>query len=212
MHLFPYTAMKDVSFDFIQPALNDEIHAVSRVKQLKAGDELLQENAQVHVVPVLTRGLLGVYRTDEDGREILVYYIKPGESCIMSFLAGINHDTSKVKAVAEEDSEVLILPVDRVAEWVTKYPEWATFIFKLYHKRFEELLNVVNSIAFQKMDERIWQHLVKKSELAASRELHLTHQQLADEMGTTREVVSRLLKQMEKAGIVTLGRNKIALV
>lgn len=204
--------MKEVQLDFLQSALNDEIHAVSRVKHLDAGDELLQENAQVHVVPVLTKGLLGVYRTDEDGREILVYYIKPGESCIMSFLAGINHDTSKVKAVAEEESEVLILPVDRVSEWVTKYPEWATFIFKLYHKRFEELLNVVNSIAFQKMDERIWQHLVKKSELAGSRELQLTHQQLADEMGTTREVVSRLLKQMEKAGIISLGRNKITLV
>jgi CRP/FNR family transcriptional regulator len=204
--------MKEVQFDFHQPALNDEIHAVSRVKQLHTGDELLQENAQVHVVPVLTKGLLGVYRTDEDGREILVYYIKPGESCIMSFLAGINHDTSKVKAVAEEESEVLILPVDRVSEWVTKYPEWATFIFKLYHKRFEELLNVVNSIAFQKMDERIWQHLMKKSELSGSRELQLTHQQLADEMGTTREVVSRLLKQMEKAGIISLGRNKITLV
>ncbi len=204
--------MKEVQFDFLQSALNDEIHAVSRVKHLHTGDELLQENTQVHVVPVLTKGLLGVYRTDEDGREILVYYIKPGETCIMSFLAGINHDTSKVKAVAEEESEVLILPVDRVSEWVTKYPEWASFIFKLYHKRFEELLDVVNSIAFQKMDERIWKHLMKKSELAASRELHLTHQQLADEMGTTREVVSRLLKQMEKAGIISLGRNKITLV
>ena len=202
----------ELQFDFHQPALNDEIRAASRIKIMKAGEELLHENEQVHVVPMLTKGLLGVYRTDEDGRELLVYYIKPGESCIMSFLAGINHDTSKVKAIAEEDSEILILPVDRVSEWVMKYPEWSTFIFKLYHKRFEELLNVVNSIAFQKMDERIWQHLMKKSEVAGSRELQLTHQQLADEVGSSREVVSRLLKQMEKSGIVLLGRNKISLV
>jgi CRP/FNR family transcriptional regulator len=130
----------------------------------------------------------------------------------MSFLAGISQDTSKVRAVAEEDSELLLIPVDKVGPWVQQFPEWADYIFRLYHRRFEELLEVVNSIAFQRMDERILKHLTRRAEMLGTRELTLTHQQLADELGTTREVVSRILKQMEKEGIVTLGRNKMLLV
>ncbi len=197
---------------FHQKDFTEEIEASTVVKSLKAGEQIVGMNKFIQVIPILNSGLLGVYRTDDDGRDMLLYYIKPGESCIMSFLAGINNDTSKVKAIAEEDSELTLVPIDKVTQWVRKYPEWTDYIFKLYHQRFEELLNVVNSIAFQKMDERIWQLLMKKSELSNSKEIQVTHQQLADELGSTREVISRLLKQMEKTGIVSLGRNKITLV
>lgn len=197
---------------FHQKDFTEEIEASTIVKSLKAGEQIVGMNKFIQVIPILNSGLLGVYRTDDDGRDMLLYYIKPGESCIMSFLAGINNDTSKVKAIAEEDSELTLVPIDKVTQWVRKYPEWTDYIFKLYHQRFEELLNVVNSIAFQKMDERIWQLLMKKSELSNSKEIQVTHQQLADELGSTREVISRLLKQMEKTGIVSLGRNKITLV
>lgn len=197
---------------FHQKDFTEEIEASTVVKSLKAGEGIVGMNKFIQVIPILNSGLLGVYRTDDDGRDMLLYYIKPGESCIMSFLAGINNDTSKVKAIAEEDSELTLVPIDKVTQWVRKYPEWTDYIFKLYHQRFEELLNVVNSIAFQKMDERIWQLLMKKSELSNSKEIQVTHQQLADELGSTREVISRLLKQMEKTGIVSLGRNKITLV
>lgn len=197
---------------FHQKDFTEEIEASTIVKSLKAGEQIVGMNKFIQVIPILNSGLLGVYRTDDDGRDMLLYYIKPGESCIMSFLAGINNDTSKVKAIAEEDSELTLVPIDKVTQWVRKYPEWTDYIFKLYHQRFEELLNVVNSIAFQKMDERIWQLLMKKSELSNSKEIQITHQQLADELGSTREVISRLLKQMEKTGIVSLGRNKITLV
>lgn len=197
---------------FHQKDFTEEIEASTIVKSLKAGEQIVGMNKFIQVIPILNSGLLGVYRTDDDGRDMLLYYIKPGESCIMSFLAGINNDTSKVKAIAEEDSELTLIPIDKVTQWVRKYPEWTDYIFKLYHQRFEELLNVVNSIAFQKMDERIWQLLMKKSELSNSKEIQVTHQQLADELGSTREVISRLLKQMEKTGIVSLGRNKITLI
>jgi CRP/FNR family transcriptional regulator len=152
-----------------------------------------------------------VIRQDEDGREILLYYIKPGESCIMSFLAGIHEDTSKVKLVVEEDSEVLMLPITKASEWIKVYPEWADFIFKLYHKRFEELLDVINAVAFQKLDDRIVSLLKRKASVYSSNEFSITHQQLAEELGTTREVISRLLKQMEKQQLITLSRNKITL-
>jgi CRP/FNR family transcriptional regulator len=130
----------------------------------------------------------------------------------MSFLGGIHNETSKIKAVVEEDAEILFIPVEKASEWVKKFPEWADFIFKLYHKRFEELLTAVNAIAFQKLDERLLQLLKQKSDLYQTRELKITHQQLADELGTAREAVSRVMKQMENQGLVTLARNKVTLL
>ena len=151
-------------------------------------------------------------RTDEDGREILLYYILAGESCIMSFLGGIHHETSKVKAVVEEETEILLLPIDEVSELIKHNPEWLDYIFRLYHKRFEELLEVVNAVAFKKMDERLLNLIKKKCAVNQTNTLQVTHEQLSLELGTARVVVSRLLKQMEDEGLVKLGRNKIVLV
>ena len=151
-------------------------------------------------------------RTDEDGREILLYYIKPGESCIMSFLGGMHHDTSKVRAIAEEETEILFIPTDQVSALIREYPEWLDYIFRLYHKRFEELLDVVNAIAFKKLDARLLDFIRKKCALSGSQTISVTHEQLANELGTARAVVSRLLKQMEDEGLVQLGRNKISLM
>ena len=150
-------------------------------------------------------------RTDEEDKEILLYYIKAGESCIMSFLGGMHHETSKVKAVAEEDTEILFLPMEKVTLFIKEYPEWLDYIFRLYHKRFEELLEVVNAVAFKKMDERLLNFIQKKCEHTRSNMLNVTHEQIANELGTARVVVSRLLKQMEDEGLVKLGRNKITL-
>jgi CRP/FNR family transcriptional regulator len=181
-------------------------------KTYAEGDVILNENAYVNAIPIVTTGMIRVMRTDEDGREILLYYIKAGESCIMSFLGGLHQDTSKVKAIAEETTEILFIPIDKVTLMISEFPEWLDYIFRLYHKRFEELLEVVNAVAFKKMDERILKLLQTKSELAKSKELSITHEQLANELGTARVVVSRLLKQMETEGMVSLGRNKISLV
>ena len=191
--------------------LEQELRANSQLKTLPAETVLIQSNSYIRAIPVVLSGSMRVMRQDEDGREILLYYIKTGESCIMSFLAGIHEDTSKVKLVVEEDSEVLMLPIAKASEWIKVYPEWADFIFKLYHKRFEELLDVINAIAFQKLDDRIVTLLKRKASVYGSNEFSLTHQQLAEELGTTREVVSRLLKQMEKQQLITLSRNKITL-
>ncbi|MFD2146073.1 Crp/Fnr family transcriptional regulator [Mucilaginibacter antarcticus] len=191
--------------------LEQEVQSNSQRKMLLAGTVMMQSNSYVRSIPVVLSGSMRVMREDDDGREVLLYYIKPGESCIMSFLAGIHEDTSKVKLVVEEDSEVLMIPVAKASEWVKVYPEWADFIFKLYHKRFEELLDVINAVAFQKLDDRIVSLLKRKASVYQSNELSITHQQLAEELGTTREVISRLLKQMEKQQMVTLSRNKITL-
>jgi CRP/FNR family transcriptional regulator, anaerobic regulatory protein len=188
-----------------------KLHAYGILKTFKEGDVILNESSHINSIPIVKSGSLRVIRSDDDGREILLYYIKAGESCIMSFLGGIHNDTSKVKAVAEDDTEILFIPIEKVSLLIKEYPEWLDYIFKLYHKRFEELLEVVNAVAFKKMDERLLNFIKKKCELTKSHTLYVTHEQLANELGTVRVVVSRLLKQMEYEGFVKLGRNKITL-
>jgi CRP/FNR family transcriptional regulator len=151
-------------------------------------------------------------RPDDNGKEMLLYYIKPGETCIMSFLGGIHHEQIKINAVAEEDTEILFIPTDKIPSLIKEHTAWLDYIFRLYHQRFEELLEVVNVVAFKKMDSRILALLQEKKKLNGQSEIIITHQQLAEELGTARVVVSRLLKQMEEEGLVQLGRNKIVLV
>jgi CRP/FNR family transcriptional regulator len=181
-------------------------------KSFKEGDIILNENAYIKSVPIVISGSMRVMRTDEDGRELLLYYIKSGESCIMSFLGGLHDDTSKVKAIAEEAAEVLFVPVDKVREMIKEFPEWTEYIFRLYHKKFEELLAVINDVAFKKMDERLLDFLKKKCELSGEKTIHITHEQIAIELGSARVVISRLLKHMEDLKLIELGRNNITLL
>lgn len=194
------------------PEIQEQLLSYGLAKSFKEGDIILNENAYINAIPIVTKGSIRVLRTDEDGREILLYYIRAGESCIMSFLGGMHHDTSKVKAIAEEETEILFIPIDKVSLLIKEFPEWLDYIFRLYHKRFEELLEVVNAVAFKKMDERLLNFIKRKSEITNSHTLYVTHEQLANELGTARVVVSRLLKQMEESNLVQLGRNKITLV
>lgn len=181
-------------------------------KTYNEGDVIINDHTYIKSIPIVISGTIKVMRTDDDGREILLYYIKSGESCIMSFLGGLHQDTSKVKAIAEDKTEVLFIPTEKLNVLMKEYPEWLDYMFRLYHKRFEELLEVVNAIAFKKMDERLMDYLEKKVKLTGSNTISITHEQLANELGTARVVVSRLLKQLETEGVVELGRNKISLI
>lgn len=199
-------------YEISNPEFKKEIAASRDLKLFPAGTVILDINSYVNYIPLVMSGSVKVVRTEEDGREILLYYLTPGESCISSILSGLTQGTSKVKAVVEEDAEILMLSLPKAKEWLTKYPEWSTFVFELYHKRFEDLVNMVNSIAFQKVDARLLYLLDQKSKLYKSKELSVTHQQLADELGITREAVSRVLKQIETEGKIKLSRNKITLL
>lgn len=192
--------------------LNKEAFTAGEIRIFPAGTVILNLHAYIRSIPIVLSGNIKVVRTDEEGREMLLYYIKPGESCIMSFLAGIHNDTSKIKAIVEDDAEVLLIPVAKAGEWIRQFPEWSDFIFNLYQKRFEELLEVVNAVAFKKLDERLLLWLTQKSKLVGSKEITITHQLLADDLGITREAVSRVLKQMENENLITLSRNKITLL
>ncbi len=198
--------------NLFQSLLNKEIYDSGQVKLFPANTVFLNLHSYIKSIPIVLSGSIKVIRTDDEGREIFLYYIKPGESCIMSFLAGIHNDTSKIKAIVEEDAEVLMIPVHKASEWIKEFPEWTDFIFALYQKRFEELLEVVNAVTFKKLDDRILDFITNKCALINNKTLQITHEQLANEMGTSRVVVSRLLKEMEIRKLIQLGRNKISLL
>lgn len=191
---------------------NMDLSDLGIMKHFKPGDTIVTENAPVRSIPIVTSGSVKVMQSDDTYKEMVLYYLRAGETCIMSFLAGLYHDTSKVKAVAEEESEILFIPVEKIHELIREHPEWLNYIFQIYHKRFEELLEVVDAVAFKKMDERLLQFIQKRCEVMETDTLTMTHDQLAQELGTAREVISRLLKKMEAEGLVELGRNKITLV
>lgn len=196
----------------VSPQLLAQLYEFSTVKNYSSGEMILDENASIRSIPIVTKGSIKVMRTEEDGREILLYYIKAGESCVMSFLGGLHGETSKVKAEIEEDAEILFLPTDKVASLIKSNPEWLDYIFKMYHKRFEELLDMVNEVTFRKVDDRLINLLQKKSELTGSKIITATHEQLANELGTARVVVSRILKTFEEDHKLKLGRNSIELL
>lgn len=193
------------------PEIREKLAAHGEIKNFAKNQAILREKAYIKAIPIVLTGSVRVMRTDEEGKEILLYYIKSGESCIMSFLGGLHHDTSKVKAVAEEDTEVLFIPVEEIGDLIKEYPEWLDYIFRLYHKRFEELLEVVNEVAFKKMDQRLLNYLKTKCRNTQNHTISVTHEHLANDLGTARVVVSRLLRQMETEGLVELGRSKITL-
>lgn len=204
--------LEDITEFRSSPELVSKLYEHSILKTYPAGSVILQERTHIRSIPIVIKGLMRVIRTEDDGREILLYYIQAGESCIMSFLGGLHHETSKVRVEVEDEAEILFLPVDKVSLLIKEHPEWLDYIFRSYHKRFEELLETINAIAFKKVDERLLNLLHKKASLTSSPTISITHEQLASELGTARAVVSRLLKQLEAAGMVQLGRNKITLM
>ncbi|MGZ5196354.1 MAG: Crp/Fnr family transcriptional regulator [Kaistella sp.] len=198
--------------ELLNSDLKKEIADAGYSKLFAAGSVIVNIHSYIKTIPVVISGSIKVIKTDEAGNEILLYYITAGQSCIVSVLASMNNETSKIKAVVEEDAEILLLPTQKTKEWIRTYPEWTDFIFNLYQKRFDELLEVLNAVAFQKIDARLLHLLKQKKQLYQSTEINVTHQQLADELGITREATSRVLKQMEHNGMLQLSRNRIMLM
>lgn len=170
---------------------------------------ILQSGDKVSLIPIVLKGNIKVLKEDESGKEILLYYINEGESCIMSILAARYSQPSQVRAIVSEGSELLLLTSDYIKNLFINSLHWNEFVFNLYQKRFEELIEVINELAFNSVDQRILEHLKEKVKITGNNELVITHQQIADELGTAREVVSRLLKKLETTGKVKLKRGKI---
>ncbi|MEQ9413246.1 MAG: Crp/Fnr family transcriptional regulator, partial [Cyclobacteriaceae bacterium] len=163
----------------ISKPLLDRLISEGTLKTFEPETVIIDENDYIKSVPIVLSGSIKVLKIDEDGKEVLLYYIKPGESCVMSFLGATCNQTSKIKAIVEEKAEVLMLPIYKSFELIKDNPAWLEFIFQLYNRRFEELLDVVNSVVFQHVDDRLWDLLKKKVKMLKTSELILTHQQLA---------------------------------
>ncbi len=194
-----------------ESGLLNELAEKGHFSRIAEGETLMSPGTYIRSIPIILKGNIKILRTEDDGREILMYYLGSGESCAMSLTCCLNARRSEIHAVAEADTDMVLLPVVSVEEWIVKYPTWRAFVFETYQRRFDDLLKTIDSVAFQKMDERLWQYLQRKSELSASPSVETTHEEIAIELGTSREVVSRLLKQLEKVGRVQLGRNRVQL-
>jgi CRP/FNR family transcriptional regulator len=188
-----------------------EIDANSRKKSVHKEDVLISTGDEIVFVPLVMKGCLRIMRQDHDGREIFLYHIYPGQTCAMSLTCCQTGKSSMVKAVAEDDTDVLLIPVRYMEEWF-KYPEWKAFVNNTFNNRFSDLLQVIDLIAFNNMDKQLLHYLQQRAKANQTQALVITHQQIADELHTHREAISRLLRTLEQKGIVKLGRNTIELL
>lgn len=194
------------------PDLLESINEVGELKSVDAGTKIMEIGGHVKVMPLVTKGALKVLREDEDGGELFLYFLYPGQSCAMTVQCCVADAPSQVRAVAEEDTEMVLIPVGVVDPWIRKHPGWKDFILNTYADRFSELLHTIDSVVFHKLDERLHEYLLEKSRAAGAKSLTVTHQELADDLHSSREVISRLLKQLEKSGKIKLARNKVELL
>ena len=195
-----------------EPELVKALDKNARLVEVKAGETILDIGQTVRTMPIILSGTVKVSRIDEDGKELLLYYGNPNESCAMTFTCCMQQYPSEVKAVAEEDVQMLTIPINFMDEWLVKYPTWKSFVMKTIRNRFHEMLNVIDQIAFQKLDERLVYYLKEKSKVTGSTLINLSHEQIASELATTRVVISRLLKALENDKKVLLYRNQIKLL
>lgn len=193
------------------PGLKKEIESISTIATFKAGTVILKEGSYVKVIPLMLNGLAKVFKEEENGHEVLLYYIKPGESCVMSLTTMLSNGASKVKAVIEEDSEIVVIPADKAMAIAKKYPKWNEFIYELFNIKFDELLHVIKILTFSNKDIRLLEYLKKEATLKNSKVIKSTHQQIAYDLGSSREVISRLLKKLEFDGFVVLKQGAIEL-
>ncbi len=191
------------------PELIEKLAQEAHIESFQDGEVLMQKGTYIKNIPIVLKGSIRILREDEEGKEVFLYYLKEGESCALSLTCCSNNKPSEIKAVSDGDTQLLMLPVHMHQEWMNAHKQWKDFVSMTYQSRFEELLHAIDAIAFKKMDERILNYLVAKFKQHRNTELQLTHQELATELGTSREVVSRLLKQLEKRKVIELGRNKI---
>ena len=178
----------------------------------KEGDVILDIGQTVRLIPIVLSGTLKISRIDSDGHELLLYYVGSMESCAMSFTCCMQQFPSEVKATAEEDVEFLAIPIAAMDEWMMKYPSWKSFVMKTIRVRFNELLTSIDQLAFQKLDERLIYYLKEKSKATGSSLINLSHEQIANEMASSREVISRLLKRLENEKKLLLYRHQIKLL
>ena len=195
-----------------EPQLLQEIQQFGIIQHFKEGDLIMDYGKYIRMMPIVLNGTIKVYRLDEEGREILLYYLSSSESCSMAYSCCIEAKKSEVKAIAEDDVELIAIPHIKLDEWLCKYPSWKNYIMRSFNERFIELLKSIESIAFHKLDDRLIEYLKDKQRITGSSVIKASHSLIADELATSRVVISRLLKQLENSKKIILYRNEIKLM
>ena len=181
------------------------------INDIKKNTEILREGQFVKIIPVVLEGLIRVFTRHED-KELLLYYIRLNESCIMSFAASLRNDPSKVFAVTEEDTSALLLPVNEVSKWTKQFPDINTLFFQQYNLRYSELLDTIYHVLFDKLDKRLYNYLREKTRLTNQNPIKISHRQIASELGTAREVINRTMKKLEAEQLLIQHSNNIELL
>lgn len=193
---------------FTDKALQEAFEAVVTRRSFPAGSVIMQPGDVITHIPIVSKGSLRILAQDADGKERFLYHIMPGETCSMSLTCCEARKTSGILAVVEEDAELLMVPARYADEWMV-YPEWRRYVGAAQAQRFNELLETIETLAFRRMDDQLWDYLVKRAQATGNARLKITHQDIAQELGSPREVVTRLLQQMQRKGLVTLSRGTL---
>ena len=189
--------------------LLEEIAQIGTLKNIEAGEVLIELGNYLKSMPLLLSGVVKVMREDESGGELLLYFLEKGDTCAMSLSCCMGETSSQIRAVAETDTTLVMVPIQKMEEWLGKYKSWRDFVISSYHNRLMETMETIDNIAFYNMDERLLKYLEEKMKVTQSPIIQNTHQEIALELNTSRVVISRLLKKLENLGKVILNRNSI---
>lgn len=192
--------------------LIDEISQVSVLRDFKEGDTLIDFDDYIKMMPLLLSGAIKVMREDFDEGEMLLYFLEKGDTCAMTMACCIGDTKSEIRAVAETDGQVVMIPVNKMEEWLGKYKSWRNYVFSSYNNRLKEMLSAIDNLAFMHMDERLLNYLIDKAKINNSNHIQSTHQEIAYDLNSSRVVISRLLKALENEGKIKLHRAYIELL
>lgn len=206
------TKIKALFSPILEEELVAEMIQLGKIEHFKVGDIVIDVNQKIERIPLMLDGSIKIMREDDEGKEMFLYYIESGSTCAASLTCCMNSHRSNILAIVEEDATFLSVPVEMMDKWMAQYRSWRSFILSNYATRYDELLEVVDLLAFKRMDDRVAKYLQEKSTLHHTKTVEISHQDIAYDLNTSREVVSRILKQMERNGDVELKRGKIVLV
>ena len=192
--------------------LIQEINNVGTYKYIPEGFKLIEIGDYIKSMPLLVSGAIKILREDEDGDELILYFIEQGDTCAMTLSCCLGNSKSEIRAVAETDTKLIMVPIVKMEEWLGKYKSWQKFVLQSYHNRMSELLEAIDTIAFLKMDQRLFKYLKDKAMVNHNEVIHVTHQEIARDLHTSRVVISRLLKTLEIDGKIKLHRNNITVI